>query len=84
MVTSHDMGMIINPKFPIYQECNWRVSCPKVLAVFRYKKVFPIKKIIVNMINNPRCAVIRVGAKSSVSLFYRNTDRITAVSRKSC
>ena len=76
MVTSHDVSMIVNPKFPISEECNWRASCPKIFAVFRYKKVFPIKKIIINMIDDPRCAVIRIRTRSPVSLFYRNSDRI--------
>ena len=79
MVASNDMGVVVDPKFPLGEEGNWCVACPKILAIFRDKKIFSIEEIIIDMINNSRCTVVWIRPRLPLCLLHRNADRIKVV-----
>ena len=53
------MRVIVHPEFFTRQECDWRITGAKILAVFGNKKVFAVEQEAINLIDDARRPTLR-------------------------
>jgi len=54
------MGVVVDPKAPFCNTSDWRFSTSKILAVLGNEEIWAVKKIVVNMVDNPLGTIVGV------------------------
>ncbi len=76
VIATHYMRMVVDPKLTCRHEGNRSLASAQIFTVLTYQQIFTIEEIAIDMINDPRCAIIWIAPRLPIDLLHRNTPTI--------
>ena len=54
-----NMGVIVDPTLTADGKCDWSISSQQICAVFGNQQIITVKDVILYMVYNARCTIVR-------------------------